>query len=61
MVWRRSNVGARRRLALVDPYGARLCMRDILLPLFWVDAWVGNSFTWRGTDLRPREAIEASR
>jgi ceramide glucosyltransferase len=36
-------------------------LRDILLPLFWVDAWVGNSFTWRGTDMRPREAIEASR
>lgn len=41
---------------------APACMlRDILLPLLWVDAWLGSSFTWRGTEMRPREAIEASR
>ena len=36
-------------------------LRDILLPLLWVDAWLGSSFTWRGTEMRPREAIETSR
>ena len=35
--------------------------RDVLLPLLWVDAWLGSSFTWRGTEMRPRAAIEASR
>lgn len=30
------------------------CMlRDVLLPLLWVDAWLGSSFTWRGTEMRP--------
>lgn len=29
-------------------------LRDALLPLLWIDAWLGNSFTWRGTKLRPR-------
>ncbi|HEX4195414.1 MAG TPA: ceramide glucosyltransferase [Stellaceae bacterium] len=36
-------------------------LRDILLPLLWVDAWLGSGFTWRGTEMRPREAIETSR
>jgi ceramide glucosyltransferase len=31
-------------------------LRDILLPLLWVDAWLGSGFTWRGTEMRPREA-----
>lgn len=35
-------------------------LRDLLLPFLWVDAWLGNSFTWRGTELRPREAVEES-
>ncbi len=30
-------------------------LRDLLLPLLWVDAWVGSNFIWRGTELRPRE------
>jgi ceramide glucosyltransferase len=33
-------------------------LRDVLLPLLWVDAWLGSSFTWRGTEMRPHEAIE---
>ena len=33
-------------------------LRDALLPLLWVDAWLGSSFTWRGTEMRPREAVE---
>jgi len=36
-------------------------LRDILLPLLWIDAWLGSSFTWRGTEMRPREAVEAPR
>ncbi len=36
-------------------------LRDILLPLLWVDAWLGSSFTWRGTEMRPHEAVEAPR
>jgi ceramide glucosyltransferase len=36
-------------------------LRDILLPLLWVDAWLGSGFTWRGTEMRPREAVETSR
>jgi ceramide glucosyltransferase len=31
-------------------------LRDVLLPLLWVDAWLGSSFIWRGTEMRPREA-----
>ena len=29
-------------------------LRDALLPLLWVDAWLGCSFTWRGTEMRPQ-------
>jgi ceramide glucosyltransferase len=36
-------------------------LRDVLLPLLWVDAWLGSNFTWRGTEMRPREAVELSR
>jgi ceramide glucosyltransferase len=36
-------------------------LRDTLLPLLWIDAWLGSSFTWRGTEMRPREAVELSR
>jgi ceramide glucosyltransferase len=36
-------------------------LRDILLPLLWVDAWLGSGFTWRGTEMRPREAVETPR
>ena len=32
-------------------------LRDVLLPLLWIDAWLGSSFTWRGTEMRPREAV----
>ncbi|HEY3919000.1 MAG TPA: ceramide glucosyltransferase [Stellaceae bacterium] len=32
-------------------------LRDMLLPLLWIDAWLGSGFTWRGTEMRPREAV----
>jgi ceramide glucosyltransferase len=35
-------------------------LRDLLLPLLWIDAWLGSSFTWRGTEMRPREVAEES-
>jgi ceramide glucosyltransferase len=35
-------------------------LRDMLLPLLWIDAWLGSSFTWRGTEMRPSEAVELS-
>ena len=33
-------------------------LRDLLLPVLWIAAWIGSDFTWRGTamTLRPREA-----
>ena len=30
---------------------AWLC-RDLLVPVFWLAAWSGNSFTWRGNEMR---------
>ncbi len=35
-------------------------LRDALLPLLWIDAWLGSSFTWRGNEMRPREATQQS-
>jgi ceramide glucosyltransferase len=26
-------------------------MRELLLPVLWVQAWFGNSLTWRGHDM----------
>ncbi len=26
-------------------------LRDILLPVLWVEGWVGNTFVWRGNDM----------
>ncbi len=37
-----------------------LLLRDSLLPLLWIDAWLGSSFVWRGTELRPSEATQES-
>jgi ceramide glucosyltransferase len=34
-------------------------LRDLLLPFLWVDAWLGSSFTWRGTKLQPRRPQES--
>jgi ceramide glucosyltransferase len=35
-------------------------LRDLLLPLLWIDAWLGSSFVWRGTAMRPQEIAEES-
>ena len=31
---------------------AALIVRDLLLPVLWAAAWVGNDFVWRGTGMR---------
>jgi len=33
-------------------------IRDALLPLLWIDAWLGSSFVWRGTEMRPGEPAQ---
>jgi ceramide glucosyltransferase len=39
-----------------------LILRDLLLPALWLDAWIGDSYTWRGTtidaSLDPRNPAE---
>ncbi len=44
-----------------------LLLRDGMIPALWIAAWMGNSFTWRGTGMdvdtrpvstRPRVAIQ---
>ena len=35
-------------------------IRDLLLPLLWIDSWLGSSFVWRGTELRPRAVTQGS-
>jgi ceramide glucosyltransferase len=27
-------------------------IRDLLLPVLWLAAWVGNQFEWRGNPMR---------
>jgi ceramide glucosyltransferase len=31
--------------------------RDAMLPALWVQAWFGNSFSWRGNDMRLADAV----
>lgn len=33
-----------------SPFAAM--MRDLLLPALWMQAWLGNSFSWRGHEIR---------
>jgi ceramide glucosyltransferase len=28
-------------------------LRDLLLPVLWIDAWLGSDFVWRGTAMSP--------
>ncbi len=32
-------------------------MRDVMLPTLWVQAWLGNSFSWRGNDMHLADAV----
>ncbi len=31
--------------------------RDVLIPIFWVAGWTGNTFSWRGNEMRATRAI----
>ena len=35
-----------------------LVVRDLLLPMLWVAAWVGDDFVWRGTGMRAQRRVE---
>jgi len=34
--------------------------RDAMLPLLWVQAWLGNSFSWRGNDMHLADAVASN-
>jgi len=34
--------------------------RDAMLPVLWVQAWLGNSFTWRGNDMHLADAVASN-
>lgn len=31
--------------------------RDLMLPVLWVQAWLGNSFSWRGNEMHVADAV----
>lgn len=31
--------------------------RDLMLPVLWVQAWLGNSFSWRGNEMHLADAV----
>jgi ceramide glucosyltransferase len=39
---------------------AAVVLRDLLLPLLWIDSWLGSNFVWRGTEMRPDDPVEES-
>jgi ceramide glucosyltransferase len=36
-------------------------LRDLALPLLWIDGWLGSEFEWRGTAMRVERAAEDAR
>ncbi|MFA5901958.1 MAG: ceramide glucosyltransferase [Hyphomicrobium sp.] len=34
--------------------------RDVMLPILWVQAWLGNSFSWRGNDMHLADAVPSN-
>ena len=34
--------------------------RDAMLPVLWVQAWLGNSFSWRGNDMHLANAVPSN-
>jgi ceramide glucosyltransferase len=36
---------------LAPLYPLQALLRDLLLPLLWIDAWVGSDFVWRGHEM----------
>ena len=37
-----------------------LVVRDLLLPILWVAAWIGDDFVWRGTGMRAQRGVDLS-
>jgi ceramide glucosyltransferase len=35
--------------------------RDLMLPLLWVQAWLGNSFSWRGNEMRVPDTVATTK
>ncbi len=35
-----------------------LAVRDLLLPILWVAAWIGDDFVWRGTGMRAQRRVD---
>jgi ceramide glucosyltransferase len=31
-----------------------------MLPVLWVQAWLGNSFSWRGNDMHLADAVPSN-
>ncbi|WP_226624586.1 ceramide glucosyltransferase [Alloyangia pacifica] len=40
---------------------AAMLVRDLLLPAIWVATWAGRGISWRGTDMAPETASQATR
>jgi len=45
-------------LSLVSP--AAWLVRDLMLPAVWLEGWIGDAFTWRGTDMSVADTTIAS-
>ena len=60
VVRQRSASGARCRLAHDRAVAPRLGARDLMLPVLWVQAWLGNSFSWRGNDMHLADAVASN-
>ncbi len=35
-------------------------VRDLVLPVLWMQAWLGNSFSWRGNDMSLADAVASN-
>ena len=51
-------LGAGWHLSLLSPLA--WMARDAMLPVLWVQAWLGNSFNWRGNDMRLANAVASN-
>lgn len=43
-------------MGLLSP--AAWLVRDLMLPMVWLQGWIGDGFTWRGTDMSVAEPAE---
>ena len=49
---------ARWHIGLLSPLA--WMVRDMLLPIMWAQAWLSNSFSWRGNDMRLADAVTSN-